>query len=447
MRSGALLFLFLVPAGCHAPWPGGSAGEEAFESNAIREWSLDMTDENRLRLIADPGSMTCQGGGLGPACQDEAGCPAGCACQEGACRWRWVEADMEVDGMRLSRVGVRITGDRREAKPHLRVRFDAFVPGQRFFSLSTIALRANRGDPSQIREKLAFELFRRANLCAPRAAFAWVKLNGEDLGLYTQVQRVDRKLLSACFGEDFGNLYRLQAGADLVLRGERPEDFDPPFAALYEKTTNEGSADVSDLLWLMRLLASDDLAGLERTLDIDEYLRLLAVNSWLSNLDSYPGTGGNVYLYRDASGRFRIIPWDLSRAFGNYHGPACALSADEMQALDPEAPTCGDPRPLVDRLLAVPAYRAAYLRHLADLAGSALSPGSVMALARRFHASVQDAAHRDGRKGFSNAEFDAAIESDTPPGTNPVRAPGIRPFALARERAVREALAKPRDVR
>jgi spore coat protein CotH len=440
MRSGALLFLLLVPAGCHAPWPDGSTGQEAFAGNAIREWSLDMTDENRLRLIADPGSMTCQGGGLGPTCQDDAGCPAGCACQEGACRWRWVEADIEVDGMRISRVGVRITGDRREAKPNLRVRFDVFVPGQRLYSLSSIALRSNRDDPSQIRERLALELFRQSGLCAPWAAFAWVKLNGEDLGLYTQVQRVDRKLLATCFGEDSGNLYRLHAGADLVLRGERPEDFDPPFAILYEKTTNEGSADVSDLMWLMRVLAAQDLGGIESILDTDEFLRWLAVNGWLANLDSYPGTGGNVYLYRDASGRFRIIPWDLARALGNYRGPACALSADDMMALDLQAPTCGDPRPLVDRLLAVPALRAVYRRHLLELTNSTLAERPVMELSERLHASIREAAHRDENKGFSDAEFDAALEQDTPPGTNPTRALAIRPFVQARDRAAREAL-------
>lgn len=443
MRPAALILLGSLLAGCDAPWRSGSGWEEAFAGTDIREWSISMSDENRLRLVADPGSMACQGGGLGPACVDDTGCPGGCACEAGTCRARWVEADLVVDGMPMSRVGVRITGDRREKKPHLRVRFDAFVPGQRFFSLSSISLRANRGDPSQIRERLALDLFRRSGLCAPRAASAWVVLNGEDLGLYTQVQRVDRKLLQACFGEDAGNLYQLQPGADLVLRGQRPEDFDPPFGTLYEKATNERSAGVLDILWLMRALASADLAGIDDILDVDEYLRWLAVNSWLANLDSHPGTGGNLYLYRDAAGRFRLIPWDLARAFGNYHGPACALSTDEMLALDPDRPTCGDPRPLVDKILAVPDLRAAYHRHLRDLEGSTLAPEPLMALAERLHASVREAARRDGLKGFSNAEFDQALEADTPPGTNPMRVPGIRPFALARDRAVRQAQERP----
>jgi spore coat protein CotH len=281
---------------------------------------------------------------------------------------------------------------------------------------------------------------RRAGVPAPRYSFVWVSVNGDPGGLYTLVQQVDKKLLESYFGEDFGNLYQIERGGNLVYQGDDPAQYDD-FDRFYELKTNELTADKSDLIELMRVLdRGDPRRDLPEVLEVDDWLRMLAVNSWLANMDSYPGTADNLYLYHDASGRFSPIPWDLNQAFGNYHGPSCDLTADQLAELDPFAPTCGGRRPLVDRVLEVEAFREIYRGHLQELVDGALHPDEVAALIESLRRRIREKAHQDVLKEFSSQEFDAAFENDVPVGDNPVRVPGLRPFIQERDRIVRENL-------
>jgi spore coat protein CotH len=303
-----------------------------------------------------------------------------------------------------------------------------------------INFRNNLDDPSLIREALALELMRRAGVPAPRYSFVWVSVNGDPGGVYTLVQQVDKKLLESYFGEDFGNLYQIERGGNLIYQDDDPakhENFD----RFYELKTNELTADKTDLTALMCVLALGDLQrDLPEILNVDDWLRMLAVNSWLANMDSYPGTADNLYLYNDAAGRFRPIPWDLNQAFGNYHGWSCDLTADELAGLDPFSPTCGGERPLVDRVLEVESFREMYRDHLQDLVDGILHPDEVQALIESLRWRIREKAHQDVLKEYSNEEFDAAFENDVPVGDNPVRVPGLRPFIQERDRVIRENL-------
>ena len=66
--------------------------------------------------------------------------------------------------------------------------------------------------------------------------------------------------------------------------------------------------------------ASDEqfAAQIDHYLNVDRFLAWLAVNTLLTNLDSYAGLYHNWYLYYDTDNkRFEHIPWDVNEAFGN----------------------------------------------------------------------------------------------------------------------------------
>ena len=53
-------------------------------------------------------------------------------------------------------------------------------------------------------------------------------------------------------------------------------------------------------------------ATVDEYLDVDQFLRFLAMNVLLSNLDSFLGGAQNYYVYLDsASNRFHFLPWDM----------------------------------------------------------------------------------------------------------------------------------------
>jgi spore coat protein CotH len=434
-----LPILSLVLFSCAPPWDVPDY-ETIFQRDRIVEWNIYTSSEDWLRLIVDPMSWPCSDGHLGPDCTTNLDCPLTCRCQEGTCITHYVEAEVWVDGKQYSPVGLRLMGTKRRDKRNMRIRFNKFIVDQRFHGVKRINFRNNLDDPSLIREALALELMRRAGVPAPRYSFVWVSVNGDPGGVYTLVQQVDKKLLESYFGEDFGNLYQIERGGNLIYQDDDPakhENFD----RFYELKTNELTADKTDLTALMCVLALGDLQrDLPEILNVDDWLRMLAVNSWLANMDSYPGTADNLYLYNDAAGRFRPIPWDLNQAFGNYHGWSCDLTADELAGLDPFSPTCGGERPLVDRVLEVESFREMYRDHLQDLVDGILHPDEVQALIESLRWRIREKAHQDVLKEYSNEEFDAAFENDVPVGDNPVRVPGLRPFIQERDRVIRENL-------
>jgi len=434
-----LPILLMVSCSCAPPWDVPDY-DSIFQKDRIVEWSIHTSSEDWLKLIVDPESWPCSEGDLGPDCASDLDCPVTCRCQEGTCITHYVEAEVWVDGKAFSPVGLRLMGTQRRDKRNMRIRFNKFLVDQRFYGVKRINFRNNAGDPSLIREALALELMRRSGIPAPRYSFVWVSVNGDPGGLYTLVQQVDKKFLESCFDEDFGNLYQIERGGKLVYQGDDPEQYDS-FDRLYELETNELIADGSDLINLMRVLALGDARReLPEVLNVEAWLRLLAVNSWLANMDSYPGTVDNLYLYHDAAGRFRTIPWDLNEAFGNYDGGTCQHTADDLVGLDPDSPTCGEVRPLVDRVLDEESYLEIYHQILRDLIDGELHPDAVLAEMEAMRERIREKAYQDVLKEYSNEDFESAFEKDLPEGDNPVRVLGLQPFIRARDAVIRQIL-------
>ncbi len=445
MKRLVYILIFTLSA-CEAPWPPPPDYQAIFVGDRVVEWKITISDGEWQKLNEERPNPAC------PECRCDRDCwdadrPADWRCEDGVCVIGYVEADVEVDGVVYPRVGLRYMGNRELDKKSMRIRFNRFRSSGRFHGVKRINLRSNRrrndSDPTLLREALALDLFRQAGVPASRCSFVWVTVNCEPWGVYTLVEQVDKKFLADRFGEDRGNLYKIEKGGLQEYEGSRVGDY-PYFDDLYELKTNEDAPDHSGLIELLRVLAQTDDADLPgalgRVLDVDGTLRALAVNSWLSNVDSYSGTGDNLYLYQDGSGRFRYIPWDLNRAFGSYHGKHSYYFIDDLLELKPDKPLRVGPRLLVDRLLGVKEFRQRYHAHLQELIDSVLHPDAVAQRMQALRDLIWDRAHEDALKGFKNAEFEAAFSRDVPEGDNPERVPGLVPFFQARDRVVRDAL-------
>jgi hypothetical protein len=433
----------LAAMACDAPWAGPPDYDAIFVHDRVVEWRITVSQEDLDHLLAPAPPPECQECQADRDCWYRDGCPYGCECSDGSCVAGYVPADVEVDGAMYERAGIRLMGNRSRAKKSLRVRFNRFRSDRRFHGVKRVNLRNNASDPSLVREALALDRFRAAGIPAPRAAHVWVTLNGEPSGVHTLVEQIDKKFLEDRFREDLGDLIKVERGGFLVYEGEDPAGY-ADFDAHYEYKTNAERPDHDGLVGLMRLLAEADDAELASALpgilDVDGALRWLAVNSWMANMDSYPGTGDNLYLYRGRDGRFHVIPWDLNQAFGNYHGRACLHFTDDLLALDPDTPTCRGPRPLVERLLGTGVFRASYHHHLRDLVDGVLHPDAVIGRMEVLRDTIQDRALEDPLKDFSNDEFEASFTRDIPEEGDPERTPGLAPFARERDRVVRGLL-------
>ena len=91
-------------------------------------------------------------------------------------------------------------------RPSLKVRFDKFVKKRRFHGLDQLTLNNNVQDPSQIHQYMTYWFFAKAGVVAPRCNFARVSVNGEDLGIYSNVESIRKPFLKRVFASK-GDLY------------------------------------------------------------------------------------------------------------------------------------------------------------------------------------------------------------------------------------------------
>src|SRR5438105_897082 len=134
--------------------------------------------------------------------------------------YAFVKATVTIDGQRLVDVGLRMKGNSSYSSAEktlhvpLKIDFNRFVHGQHFQGLSTLNLHNNAFDKSQMREHLAYQVFREAGLPASRTSYAKVfltmpgKYDHKEIGLYSIVEEVDRDFLKSRFPSTKGLLMK-----------------------------------------------------------------------------------------------------------------------------------------------------------------------------------------------------------------------------------------------
>src|SRR6266699_4980139 len=158
--------------------------------------------------------------------------------------------------------------------------------GGHLAGMARVNLKSRYNDPSQMREALAWHLFRRADVPAPRHTYAKLAFDATYRGLFSVIEQVDKRFLKDHFGANCrGNLYKAYCGdvgcATLEHRtGPGGDDsggqyFKPGTGnRTYRLKTNAGDPDAStydDLACLIRTINGIGLAGGDRRFDTDAF--------------------------------------------------------------------------------------------------------------------------------------------------------------------------------
>ena len=260
-------------------------------------------------------------------------------------------ARVTIDGESMDKVIVRkkgYMGSLSPSIPSLKLDFNDLQKGRTYQNSSRMTLNNNRQDPSNARQCMAYDQFREAGIAAPRCNYARVTVNGETLGVFTNVEPIKKPFLARAFGNDEGNQYEAQTA-----------DFGTWLSQRFEKKTNEKENDRSDLQAVAEALALPDeqmLNVLPQLVDVDEFIRFWAVETLLGAWDSATGNANNFHIYRNPEdGLFHFIPWGADTAFRGDH-PLKPLTGVFYRNFR-----------LADRLFQIPEYRAAYYAELENL--------------------------------------------------------------------------------
>lgn len=267
-------------------------------------------------------------------------------------------------------IGFRLRGNtsRVSQKKSFKISFNTFIKGREFFGVDKLNLNGEHNDPSIIRSKLCFDLFKDVGKIAPRANHVSVYINGKYYGLYISVEHIDDEFLEKNIKDDTGNLWKCLYPADLVFINNDPltyKNLTHQGRPVYELKTNEEVGDYSKLARLIRIINNTSASilpdSLESVIDVPGVLKYLAMNILMGSWDDYWSLMNNYYLYHNPSeDKFQIIPYDYDNTFGVDWFNINWANANPY--LFPKV--ASGYRPLADRLMDNNQYRDLYTHFL-----------------------------------------------------------------------------------
>lgn len=368
-----------------------------------------------------------------------------------------VAATLTVDGQQFPNCGIHFRGASSYGmvpagyKRSLNVSLDMVDDDQRLYGFKTLNLLNGSGDSSMLSTVL-YSHIARQHLAAPQANFVQVVINGENWGLYTNVQQFNKEFLQQNYGSDKGARWKVsgspRGGGGLEYHGEDPADYQHP----YEQKSG-GKKSLAKLIELCRVLdqtPADQLpAALEAIVDVDGLLWFLALDNGLINSDGYWIRASDYSIYLDKNDKFHFIPHDMNEAFRAAGGPGMrgpggprGRGPREGGPRDggsrEDGPREGGPRdggppqlvgspveldpligmddpskPLRSKVLAVPKYREQYLRNVRQLAEDSLDWNSLGPLVKSLAGLIDQAVKNETRKLGSYEAFVAATAEQT----------------------------------
>ncbi|MFM6934859.1 MAG: CotH kinase family protein [Flavobacteriales bacterium] len=337
-----------------------------------------------------------------------------------------------INGSKYLSVGVKYKGNSSynvsQAKNPLHISLNENIT-QNYQGLVDIKLSNAHGDPSGIREVLAYHILSDYMVC-PRANFVNVFINDTLVGLYTNVESISKDFLQKNFysnNQAFFKCNPVGTPNPTTKSNLRYISADSSqYFGLYQMLSNNGWGNFLNLC----NAATNNTSNLESLIDIDRSLWMLAFDNVFVNLDSYAGLfAQNYYLYQDNNGYFNPILWDLNMCFGSFpylgagNTSMGSLTNQNMIQLPVSAHSTDPYWPLIKSIYANPQYKKMYFAHIKTLMDEKLSTGTYLQDAQTFHDLIQSSALADTNDYFTDTEFTNSITTAVPYGSYTV--PGI----------------------
>lgn len=357
-----------------------------FPQNQVNTLEITMTATDWTSIKTDmqtkSGTAFGAGGGMGPGTAPGGNGAGGLDLIPGDPIY--VATTMKFNGKTWNKAGFRLKGNSSLSstwrsgiyKLPFRLKMDEYedtypeIKNQRFYGFKELSMSPAYADNSFIREKVVADIFRMGGVAAARTAFYKVYINfGDGLkycGVYTMVEVIDDTMIKNQFGEDKGNIYKPESTFQTYVQSQ------------FEKKNNEETADYSDVQAFVAALISTDRTtnaaqwrtNLEKTFNMDNYLKYLAINNTIVNWDAYGAMAHNYYLYNSPSNKLTWIPWDHNMSMtstsitgGNQQGGMAGGGAGRS-AVSLAMTEVGTGWPLIRYVAADPVYYAKYKQYV-----------------------------------------------------------------------------------
>ncbi|KAG0202405.1 hypothetical protein BGX28_005066 [Mortierella sp. GBA30] len=247
--------------------------------------------------------------------------------------FRFINADTmySADEVKLKLSG---SGSRKFKKLSLKVKFNT-EKGETFFDRPIIKLRNEVFDPTMFREKLYIDILNSIGVRTTQGAWARVYVNGKPYGFYLMVEDIEAPFLreNMHYGssepKELGSLYQMGShviGQEATLQwmGPKTEDYNPEIYKNQNLGANAKAEPMAQLITFLKDLQDfdptkpDSVAFWNARLDLDGYLRSMAMEYLAGAWDAHWWKGNNYFMYfNPTEGRWQFIPTDFDTTFSD----------------------------------------------------------------------------------------------------------------------------------
>ena len=240
-----------------------------------------------------------------------------------------VPATVKVDGKTYPDVGIHFRGNSSFGvgngyKRSLNLTFDFVHKNQAILGYRTLNFLNSNGDPTFLRTVLSLHIARQY-IPAPQANLVRVVINGENWGIYANAQQFNKEFLKDNFQTTQGTRWKVPQGGGGGIGAFRYVDENADsYKGVFQIKSKEQPAAWAALIKLARTLKDTPTEELEAALapllNIDGYLRFLALDNAMANGDGFYTRGADYSLYLHPDGRFHLIFYDVNEMFSSGGG-------------------------------------------------------------------------------------------------------------------------------
>jgi len=329
-------------------------------------------------------------------------------------------ADLIIDGSSYDSVGVRYKGfssvSVNRVKNPFNIKLDYVIDGQDHNGVDKLKLSNVYQDPSFIREVLTYEIA--ANyLPSAKANYANLYVNDTLWGLYTNVQAVNKDFLNDHFGNKYNPFFKcnpenlnVSPGGENANLSDAHGNDSLDYQPYYDLKSDYGWEALYNLIDTLNNYSD----SVDKVLNVDRTLWMHALNYTLINFDSYIGYGQNYYLYKDKTGQFNPLLWDLNMSFGSfsltdassiYFSGFDITQAQNMDPLLHHTQISVSPRPLLRNLFLSERTRKMYLAHIRTIVNENFANQNYAIRGQYFQNLIDVSVQNDTNKFYSYTDF------------------------------------------
>ncbi|MFM2226378.1 MAG: hypothetical protein RJA07_2580 [Bacteroidota bacterium] len=343
-------------------------------------------------------------------------------------------SQVKINGVIFDSVGVKFKGkssyDSTRKKNPLHINLDYIHTNANYAGYSDIKLSNEYADPTWIREVLGYKILRNY-MDAPQSNFAEVYINGVYYGIYTSDENLNKVFLTKHFYSSGGSYFK--SNPTNVISGHLPSliyinSDSANYYDSYEMVSKKSWKDLIDLCDTI----NNNFTGIEKVLDVDRAIWMLAFNNVTVNLDSYSGLfAQNYYLYRDENARLNPIIWDLNMCFGGFVNTGLgSLTPNTMRSMTPLLHSTNTSRPLIKNILSDVRFQKMYIAHMRTINNEFFVNKKFDTLVTKLQSIVDTAVQKENFGLYSYSQFQNSLITNYPNGSTIV--PGLDSLMMNR---------------